>query len=222
MSEDITERAQLSQAHDRGCLRSARAVRLYLRADLHRYHGGGRTKFWRHFLFTPGFKYTVWMRWSGYARVTKPLKYSVYPILKLILSRCRYKYGIAIPEYTDIGPGLFINRFGGIYMNGDAIVGANANIAQMTMLAQANRGSRAGSPILGDRVYVAAGSSVIGRIHVGEDVVIGINSVVTKDTPANSVVAGTPAKVISQAGAEGYVNRVVPDALLAACYAARG
>lgn len=213
--------ARLSKAHDRGCLRSRRAVRLFLKADLHRYRGAGRSKFWRHFLFTPGFQYTVWMRWTGYARVTGALRYTAYPILKFLLTRCRYKYGIAIPEYTSIGPGLFINRFGGIYVNGDAVIGANANIAQMSMLAQANRGARAGSPILGDRVYVAAGSSVIGRIAIGDDSMIGINSVVTKDVPAGSVVTGTPAKVISQAGSEGYVNRVAPDDLLAACYAAR-
>lgn len=222
MSTDPIDLSKLSQPHDRGCLRSARAVRLYLKADLHRYHGGGRSKFWRHYLFTPGFKYTVLMRWTGYARTGKALKYTAYPLLKWLLVRCRYKYGIAIPEYTDIGPGLFINRFGGIYMNGDAVIGANANIAQMSLLAQANRGARAGSPILGDRVFIAPGSSVVGRVRVGDDVVIGVNSVVSRDTEAGSVVGGTPAKLLSQAGSQGYVNRLVPDDLLAACYAARG
>src|SRR3546814_13931504 len=68
------------------------------------------------------------------------------------LLRCRYKYVIAIPEYTVIGPGLFINRFGGIYVNGDAVIGAYANLTHGAMLGQVNRGERAGSPILGDRL----------------------------------------------------------------------
>ena len=211
----------LSKPHTRGCLPSFRAVKLYLRADLHRYQGSGRGKFWKHFLFTPGFKYTFWMRLCGYARAKPALKWTVYPLLKFILGRCRYKFGIAIPEYTDIGPGLMINRFGGIYINGDAIIGSNVNIAQMTMLGQTNRGERAGSPILGDRIFVGVGSSVIGRIHVGDDVVIGVNSVVTKDVEPGSVVAGTPAKTLSKAGSEGYINRMVPAALIAECERAR-
>lgn len=194
---------------------------LYLRADLHRYHGGGRFKFWRHFLFTPGFKYTVLMRWTGYARTQRLLNLILYPPLKLMLIRCRYKYGIAIPEYTDIGPGLFINRFGGIYLNGDVVLGANINLAQMAMLGQANRGDRAGSPIVGDRVFIAVGSALVGRIEIGDDVVIGVNSVVTRDVPAGSVVGGIPAKILSQAGSEGYINRQVPEPLLQACYQAR-
>ncbi len=212
---------QLSQAHRRGCLPSFKSVRLYLKADLHRYHGAGRSKFWRHFLFTPGYKYTVWMRLTGWA-VRKPLARLFLGIpLKLILSRCRYKYGIAIPEYTDIGPGLFINRFGGIYINGDAVIGANVNIAQMTMIGQANRGARAGSPIIGDRVFVAVGSCLVGRIHIGDDAVIGTNSVVSRDVESGTVVAGVPAKPLSNAGSDGYVNRLVPPDLLEACYRAR-
>ena len=56
---------ELSKPHTRGCLRSWRAVVLHLKADLIRYHGGQRLRFWRHFLFTPGYKYTVWMRLAG-------------------------------------------------------------------------------------------------------------------------------------------------------------
>lgn len=212
----------LSKPHNRGCLPSFRAVRLYLRADLHRYHGSGRAKFLKHFLFTPGFKYTVWMRLSGYCRAKPALKWTLYPFLKFILSRCRYKYGIAIPEYTEIGPGLMINRFGCIFINGDAIIGSNVNIAQMSMLGQANRGARAGSPILGDRIFVAVGASVVGRVHVGDDVVIGVNSVVTRDVEPGSVVGGTPAKTISKAGSDDYINRLVPPELLAQCERARG
>ena len=36
----------------------------------------------------------------------------------------------------------------------------------------------------------------IGRIHVGNNVIIGANAVVNKDVPDNVIVAGVPAKVI--------------------------
>ncbi len=43
-----------------------------------------------------------------------------------------------------------------------------------------------------------AGAKVLGPITIGKNCVIGANSVVNKNVPANSVAAGMPAKVISQ------------------------
>lgn len=208
----------LGKPHQRGCARSLRQLAALLAADLHRYAGGTRAAdFWKHFLFTPGYKYTVVMRSCGYLRTRPLMGFGLYPLFKWWLLRCRYRYGIAIPEYTVIGPGLFINRFGGIYVNGDAVIGANANLTHGTMLGQANRGPRAGSPVLGERVFLAAGAKVIGHIRLGDGCTVGANAVVTKDVPDNGVVGGVPAKLISTAGSDGYVNRLVPEALLQRC-----
>ncbi len=51
-------------------------------------------------------------------------------------------------------------------------------------------------PIIGNNVYIAANSTVIGGIKIGDNVIIGAGSVVTKDVPSNSVVVGNPARVI--------------------------
>src|SRR3546814_6373917 len=79
------------------------------------------------------------------------------------------------------------------------------------MLGRVNRGERAVSPMLGDRIFVGAGAKIIGRIHLGDGCAVGANAVVTKDVPENGVVGGIPAKLISEAGSEGYINRLVPD-----------
>ena len=52
-----------------------------------------------------------------------------------------------------------------------------------------------GAPILEDNVAVFAGACVLGPITIGHDSIIGANSVVTKDTPPNSLVFGNPAIV---------------------------
>lgn len=208
----------MGKPHRRGCARTFGGLAALLRADLYRYEGKVSTgAFWRHFLFTPGYKYTVVMRTAGYLRTLPLMALGLYPLFKWWLLRCRYKYGIAIPEYTVIGPGLFINRFGGIYINGDAVIGANANLTHGIMLGQANRGERAGSPILGDRVFLGAGAKVIGRIHLGDDCAVGANAVVTKDVPEKGVVGGIPAKLLSTGGSDGYVNRLVPEEMMKAC-----
>lgn len=211
----------LGKPHNRGCARTFGHLRALLQADLYRYEGRIDAKsFWRQFLFTPGYKYTVLMRTCGYLRTRRFKAFGLYPLSKWLLLRARYKYGIAIPEYTEIGPGLFINRFGGIYINGDAIIGANANLTHGTMLGQANRGRRAGSPVLGDCVFVGAGAKIIGHVHLGDNCAIGANAVVTKDVPEKGVIGGNPGQLISHSGSDGYVNRLVPEDLLRRCHAA--
>jgi serine acetyltransferase len=55
-------------------------------------------------------------------------------------------------------------------------------------------------------IFLGPGAEVIGRVHIGADVAVGANAVVTTDVPGGSVVAGVPARVISHAGAVGYIN----------------
>tara|TARA_R110001583_G_scaffold76621_1_gene209447 strand:+ start:10750 stop:11385 length:636 start_codon:yes stop_codon:yes gene_type:complete len=196
--------------HTRGCLKTFREVKAYLKADLYRYSGEVSIKqFWKHFIFTPGYQYTVWMRYCGYLKVQSKLLKPWYAIVKLLLLRCRYKYGIAIPEYTKIGPGLFINRFGGVYVGGDAEIGSNVNITHGTLFGYTNRGERKGCPIIGDNTFFGSGAKVIGKVTIGNGAVVGVNAVVTKDIEENGVAVGIPAKVVSHAGSEGYVNRKV-------------
>jgi serine O-acetyltransferase len=192
---------------------SFRRTRALILSDLYRYAGDVRCRsFLKHYVFTPGFKYSSVMRLCGYLRRRRALKYTLYSFFKFLLLRHRYKYGIAIPEYTRIGPGLFINRFGGVMVNGDAVIGANCNITHGAMLGQLNRGPNAGSPIVGDDVFLASGCKIIGHIRIGNRAAVGANAVVTKDVPDDGVVGGIPAKLISTKGSAGYINRrVAPD-----------
>ncbi|RYF05818.1 MAG: hexapeptide transferase [Oxalobacteraceae bacterium] len=210
--------SETSMAHSRGCIRRFRALRAVLAADLYRYDGrvNART-FLKHYIFTPGYKYTVRMRVCGWLRTKPVMAFGLYPLSKLLLLRSRYKFGFAIPEYMLIGPGFFINRFGGIYMNGDAVIGCNVNVTHGTMLGQANRGPRRGSPIVGNRVFLGAGAKVVGHIQIGNGSSIGSNAVVTKDVPLDGVVGGVPAKLLSIAGSEGYINRQVPADMMQRC-----
>jgi acetyltransferase-like isoleucine patch superfamily enzyme len=45
---------------------------------------------------------------------------------------------------------------------------------------------------------IGSGSSVLSNVTIGENAIIGAGSVVTKDVPANTIVAGNPARVLRQ------------------------
>lgn len=201
---------QQAKPHLRGCARSFQQVSWLIKSDLLRYAGKVDAQaFAKHFVFTPGFRYSTWMRLTGYFKQDAVFRILLYPLAKLYLLRIRYKFGIAIPEYTVIGPGLFINRYGGIYINGDVVIGSNVNITHGVMLGANNRGKKKGCPIIGDRVFLAAGAKVIGAVTVGDGAVIGANALVIDDVPPNGVMVAPPAQMISNRGSEGYINRQV-------------
>ena len=50
--------------------------------------------------------------------------------------------------------------------------------------------------IIGDGVWLAPRVTVLKGVHIGENAVVGVSAVVTRDVPANTVVAGNPAEVI--------------------------
>lgn len=49
---------------------------------------------------------------------------------------------------------------------------------------------------VGHNVWIGYGACVLRGVSVGENSVIGTNSVVTRDAPANAVVGGVPARVL--------------------------
>lgn len=161
----------------------------------------------RQLMFGEGFKYVFWMRTCRYARSGMFRRWLVYPWAKLVLMRLRYRLGISIPIETSIGSGFYIGHFDGIVVNGECEIGKNCNISHGVTLGQANRGRSKGCPVIGDNVYIGPGAKVIGAVRVGRNVAIGANSVVTSNVLDNSVVVGIPAKVISQDGSSGYIDR---------------
>ena len=63
-------------------------------------------------------------------------------------------------------------------------------------------GRKSGIPTIGDNVVIFAGAKILGNIKIGNNVVIGANATVTNNVPDNSVVVGSPAKIISDNSAK--------------------
>jgi acetyltransferase-like isoleucine patch superfamily enzyme len=50
--------------------------------------------------------------------------------------------------------------------------------------------------VIGNGASIGSGSTILSNLTVGENAIVGAGSVVTKDVPANAIVAGNPARVL--------------------------
>lgn len=104
-----------------------------------------------------------------------------------------------------VGRNVFVNQnctfydLGGLDIADDVMIGPNVSILTEghPVPPSQRRASVVGKPIVIARnVWIAAGATIIGGVTVGENSVVAAGSVVTRDVPPNTLVAGNPARVI--------------------------
>ncbi len=113
--------------------------------------------------------------------------------LKIILwNRFTRKNDSYIGRNVLIGRNFHIMHFSGVFIGDGVKIGNNC-----TLYHQVTIGKDEGCyPVLKDNVTVFAGAKIFGDVVIGNNVIIGANSVVTKDIPDNTIVAGIPAKIL--------------------------
>lgn len=58
--------------------------------------------------------------------------------------------------------------------------------------------SSKGSVIIGKNVWIGDKATILPGVRIGDGVIIGANSVVTKNVPSNCIACGNPAKIVKQ------------------------
>jgi len=118
---------------------------------------------------------------------------------------CHRLRGVKIGKGVFIGHDILFDRvypdqieIGDDTSGGDrTIITAHSNIPSKTPLKKIY--PRKVEPVrIGRGVWIAPGVTILPGVTVGDESVIGTGSVVTRDVPARSVVAGVPAKVIKK------------------------
>jgi serine O-acetyltransferase len=117
------------------------------------------------------------------------------PIIPGFLMRyIRVVYSCDLPFTCQLGEGVLLKHNGlGVVIHPKAIIGDYTQIYQNVSIA--GRNDR-GTPVIGKRVFIGAGACILGGITIGDDAIIGANSVVINDIPSKAVVVGIPGKVI--------------------------
>ena len=187
-----------------------REFKYLLAADLFRQEGKtGKRAFLREFFRNITFRYLTFWRLRGYLRKHPVFRWGFYRVCLWFVSHYTYKLGIRIPQETAIGPGLYIGHWGIIFINRAAILGNNCTISQGITLGELNHGEKKGAPVIGDNVYIGPGATIIGNVKIGDNALIGANSLVVTDVPDDGVMIGVPAKLFSKGGSGDLVNHTV-------------
>lgn len=132
--------------------------------------------------------------WYSVARKCYLKHIPLVPQIIKVLIRILWGGGV-VPYQCQIGKGtVFAYQALGVVLHKRAVLGEGCRIQQNVTIGGTS--GKEDVPVLGNRVQVGAGAMVLGPIHVGDNAIIGANAVVTKDIPANAVVAGVPAKII--------------------------
>jgi acetyltransferase-like isoleucine patch superfamily enzyme len=110
--------------------------------------------------------------------------------------------GITIGDRTGIGARAFLAGQGGITIGNDVITGPNIqvfsenhNFSDLTQTIK-EQGVTKQPTVIGNNCWLGGGITILAGVTIGDGCVIAAGSVVTKSIPANSIVAGVPAKVI--------------------------
>lgn len=108
--------------------------------------------------------------------------------------RLSHKYNIRIGVNT-CNSGLYIRHMG-VIVQRRAKVGSRCTIDVGAVVG--TKGQFDNIAIIGDNVEICAGAKIIGKVTIGDNVVISPNSVVIKDVPPDCTVCGVPAVVIKE------------------------
>jgi len=151
---------------------------------------------------------TFWLIYSSpekkavlYYRIAKKMYEQNFPIIPLLIkNRLINLYGLHISLKAEVGIGLEFRHINGVIIGDGVKIGKNVVIYQQVTLGGRNLGDgkRGSYPTIGDNVTLFAGAKVLGEINIGNNSIVGANSVVTKNIPSNTIAAGVPAKKIKE------------------------
>ncbi len=109
-------------------------------------------------------------------------------------------FNIDIHPAAKIGRGIMLDHGSGIVIGETAEIGDHTSILHSVTLGGSGKETGDRHPKVGRSVMIGAGAKILGNIHVGDCARIAAGSVVLKDVPPKTTVAGVPARVIGEAG----------------------
>lgn len=145
----------------------------------------------------PGFRAVAIHRFGVWRLGVRPrlLRAPLTVVYRRMYRRARNRYGIELPHSVVLGRRVRIEHQGGIVIHGSCVIGDDVIIRQGVTIGNRYVDRPDDAPVIGNRVNIGSGATVLGAVTIGDDVSIGANAVVIDDVPPGSTVTGPRATV---------------------------
>lgn len=130
--------------------------------------------------------------------------------------RLAIKDGLKVGQNCDIDPSVFFGSEPYLITIGNQVritknvqfVTHDGGMWVLRNMGIAKNADKFGKIVIKDNVNIGWNSVIMPGVTIGNNVVVGLGSIVTKDVPDNTVVAGVPAKKICSI--EEYFDKNIP------------
>jgi acetyltransferase-like isoleucine patch superfamily enzyme len=111
---------------------------------------------------------------------------------------CEFGNNLTLGEDVFINMGCTFQDAGGITIGDGTLIGHHTTVVTLNHAVDpARRADMLPAPVvIGRNVWLGAGVTVVPGVTIGDGAIVGAGAVVTKDVPANTIVAGVPARPI--------------------------
>jgi len=114
-------------------------------------------------------------------------------------SRASKVFGVDIHPEARIGRGIFLDHATGVVVGATAVIEDDVSMLHGVTLGGTGKTGGDRHPKVRHGVMIGAGASILGNIEIGHCAMIAAGSVVLQAVPANTTVAGVPARVVGKA-----------------------
>jgi serine O-acetyltransferase len=108
-------------------------------------------------------------------------------------------FAVDIHPAAQIGCGIFLDHATGFVAGETTVIESNVSILHEVTLGGTGKDRGDRHPKVRSGVLLGAGAKILGNVEIGECAKVGAGSVVLKDVPPHTSVAGVPAQIIGKA-----------------------
>ena len=119
-----------------------------------------------------------------------------------VQSRTSEVYGVDIHPAARIGRGILIDHATSVVVGETAVIEDEVSLLHGVTLGGTGKETGDRHPKVRRGALIGANATILGNIEIGQCSRVGAGSVVLRDVPPNTTVAGVPAKVVGEAGCE--------------------
>jgi serine O-acetyltransferase len=153
------------------------------------------TRFLEPVLYFKGFHAIETHRLAHWLKGSGRLDFAFY-----LQSRASEVFQVDINPAVPMGRGIFIDHATGVVVGETAVIEDDVSILQNVTLGGTGKELGDRHPKIRRGVLIGAGAKILGNIEVGRCSRVAAGSVVLQPVPANTTVAGVPARVVGRAG----------------------